>query len=464
MSHDGAGAAVPKLMTGVDRAPRYHTIGIGAGPANLSLAALFEGVAPHRIALFEQSSGPAWHPSTLHPGVRMQTSWIKDLVSLVDPQHRLSFMSYLVSTGRVYAFLSAQFDSIPRLEYSNYLAWASERLDDVTYGARIDRVAFVDGFRVYTGDRLLARSDHLVLGVGSRAKTPAPFVGLEGEHVVLADHLPHHQRRLALDPSARIAVVGGGQTGAECVLELLRMGHRDIWWFGRRPWFQTLEDSSSANDLYRPSFTRFLPSLPEAARARMIADQVLTSDGISAATLREVYQRNYDAMLDGAANPVTLLPGRDVVGARVERHGLTLTCVEGGERATYDVRHAVVAAGRALAPLPFDDDLADLLELGERGEPVVDEDFSLRWNGPAKHRIFVQNRAPTVHGLADKNLSLLAPRSATIINALFGREVYAVRDACATTLWGKGMALRDDELRAVSLVPQAAPERMAASA
>jgi lysine/ornithine N-monooxygenase len=42
-----------------------------------------------------------------------------------------------------------------------------------------------------------------------------------------------------------------------------------------------------------------------------------------------------------------------------------------------------------------------------------------------------------VHGLADKNLSLLAMRSATIINSLFEREVFTIRDECVTTLWGQ---------------------------
>jgi len=449
--------AIISVGTRRERGPRYHSIGIGAGPANLSLAALFESVAPHQIALFEQTRGPAWHPTMLHPGVKMQTSWLKDLVSLVDPQHRLSFMNYLVSSGRVYAFLSAQYDSIPRLEFSGYLAWASDQLDHVHRGSRIDRVSFDDGFCVYSGDALLARSDHLVLGLGTRARMPEAFTGLD-ERVVLADHLYRHKQHLATDPESRIAVVGGGQTGAESVLELLRMGHRDIWWIGRRPWFQILEDSPSANDLYRPSYTSFLPSLPDEARRRTVAKQVLTSDGVSDSTLREIYQHNYEAMLQGECNPVTLLPGRDVVAARHDGQGLTLTCDEAGGRETYDVRYAVVAAGRQPAPLPFDDELRELIDFDDRGEPVVEADYSLRWSGPRGHRIFAQNRAPSMHGLADKNLSLLATRSATIINSLFEREVFTLRDDCVTMLWGKQAPQQQQQPQPVDLV-----ERIAAN-
>ena len=113
--------------------PTYHTIGIGAGPANLSLAALFEDVTTERIALFDRQPGPAWHNRLLHSGVRMQTSWLKDLVSLVAPRHELTFLNYLVTTGRMYALLNSQFDVIPRLEYVRCLAWAAGKLEHVHY-------------------------------------------------------------------------------------------------------------------------------------------------------------------------------------------------------------------------------------------------------------------------------------------------------------------------------------------
>jgi len=150
-----------------DEVPWFHTVGIGAGPANLSLAALFEAVAPHRIALFDRQPGPAWHPDLLFPGVRMQTSWLKDLVCLVEPCHRLTFLNYLVSTGRLFALLNSQYGVIPREEYARYLAWAGEQLEDVHYGTAVDRVSFDDGFHLHSGSRPLARSDHLVLGIGS---------------------------------------------------------------------------------------------------------------------------------------------------------------------------------------------------------------------------------------------------------------------------------------------------------
>ena len=68
-------------MTARHELPTYHTVGIGTGPANLSLAALFQTATTESIALFDKMAGPTWHEALLHNGVRMQTSWMKDLVS-----------------------------------------------------------------------------------------------------------------------------------------------------------------------------------------------------------------------------------------------------------------------------------------------------------------------------------------------------------------------------------------------
>lgn len=105
---------------------------------------------------------------------------VKDLVSLVDPCHPLTFLSYLVSTGRIYALLNAQYDVIPRQEYVAHLAWAAAQLPDVHYGVTIEEVRFAegDGFTAYSGGRPVARSEHLVVGLGTQPYVPERFAGL----------------------------------------------------------------------------------------------------------------------------------------------------------------------------------------------------------------------------------------------------------------------------------------------
>ncbi|MBV6696716.1 lysine N(6)-hydroxylase/L-ornithine N(5)-oxygenase family protein [Kitasatospora aureofaciens] len=418
--------------------PHYAVAGIGAGPANLSFAALAEGAVPGPVALFDRRQSHAWHPELMHPGVRLQTSWVKDLVTLVDPRNRFSFLNYLVTTGRIYAFLNAQFDAIPRLEYDRYLAWASGELGTIRYGVDVTGVRFDEVFVLLADDRPVATSDHLVLGLGTRPYVPDCFAdpGLPGvplPGVLLAEQLAEHFAGCRPEPHETAVVVGGGQTGAEAVLSLLRLGLREIRWIGRRPWFAPMDDSPPANDFYRPAYVRHFQSLPAHLRDRFVSNQILTSDGVSMTTLQELYQVNYEIWLADGRSPVMMLPGRDVVGA-AERHGsVVLRCRRlGGGQEQHSARHVVLATGRRPAPLPL---APELLDLAEGEEPAIEPDYSLRWKHGDTNRIFVQNRAQSSHGVVDPNLSLLSVRSAVIINSLLDRSVFSIRDEQVHTLW-----------------------------
>jgi lysine N6-hydroxylase len=416
--------------------PSFHTIGIGAGPANLSFAALHKSVSDEPIALFDKQPGPSWHDTLLHSGVRMQTSWLKDLVSIIDPTHKLTFLNYLVSTGRLFALLHAQFDFIPRREYMNYLTWASAQIDNIHYGVTIDRISLADdGFVVYSGDRPMARSEHLVVGVGTRPSMPAGFENLPGDRAFLADDLRLRIADLALDTSAPVAVVGGGQTGLECVLNLLHAGMSDIRWLGRRQWFQTIDDSPVANEFYRPAHQQFLQDLPRATRRRLVTEQNPTGDAATPGALRVLYQANYDRMLEHGRFPASLLPGRNVTGGAMDGDQMVLNCSTQQGAEQHRVSHAVIAIGRETVDVPFDADLRDRIETDEDGEMVMDRDYSVRWPGRTNHRVYAMNRGRMSHGIPDANLTLLPVRSAIVLNAMFGRELFEINDDLCPISW-----------------------------
>ncbi|NYA44769.1 SidA/IucD/PvdA family monooxygenase [Serratia fonticola] len=62
---------------------------------NLSLAALLHPHPHITSAFFEQRSEFQWHPGLMLPNLTLQISFMKDLVSLVDPTSKLSFLAYL---------------------------------------------------------------------------------------------------------------------------------------------------------------------------------------------------------------------------------------------------------------------------------------------------------------------------------------------------------------------------------
>lgn len=422
---------------GAGQAPYYDTVGIGAGPANLSLAALFGVLAPRELALFDAQPGPGWHNGLLHPGVRMQTGWVKDLVSLLDPTHPLSILNYLVTTGRVYGLLGAGFDTIPRLEYTQYLTWAASQIPRVFYNHPVDQVSYSDGkLQVHSQERMIASCDHLVVGIGTVPVMPDFCSDVDPDRLIIADDLERRVSELT-DPEAPVVVVGSGQTSAECVALLLDRGFRNLRWVGRRTWYGPLEDSPTANDLYRPAYHEFFVTLPRQARRAVVSGQILTSDGITPGTLRGLFQANYEARLSTGQFPVTLMPGRNVTSARMVDDEVELGCVGvSGEEEQLRARTVVLAAGRTASPLPFDPELTEMIEWDEYGEPAIERDFSIIWKQSDNHKIFVLNRGRYVQGLIDSNLSILPIRSAILINSLAERTVFTFNDDYVSTLWG----------------------------
>jgi lysine N6-hydroxylase len=417
--------------------PEYFAIGVGAGPSNLSLSALFKARSDESIALFDRKPSTGWHESLLHRGVRMQTSWLKDLVSVIDPTHQLSFLNYLVTTGRLFALLNAQFDVIPRREYMRYLTWAADRLDNIHYGVGIDHVSYTDdGFVAYSDERPVATSQHLVLGVGTDPATLPGLSAVPCDRSFVADELHLHVDGMRDHKTEPVAVVGGGQTGVECVLKLLSEGFTDIRWYTRSTWFRTIDDSPVANDFYCPSHQQFLQALSRPTRRRLVEEMSVTGIALTPGALRTLYQANYDGMLDMDRFPVTLLPGREVSGGELRGDGIVLDVVSAERREEHRVRYAVVAIGRINAPMPLDADLTDRMDRDTDGEVLVGQDYSVSWKGMNGHRIYALNRSMYANGIPDANLTLLPVRAAIVLNSMLGREIYPIRDELSPIHWG----------------------------
>ncbi|MFF3018324.1 lysine N(6)-hydroxylase/L-ornithine N(5)-oxygenase family protein [Streptomyces sp. NPDC057939] len=405
----------------------FRCLGVGVGPANLSLASLLHSMPDVPNLFLDRKESFGWHDGQQIPGTTLQVSQFKDLVSLADPASPFSFLAYLHAKGRVYHFLNAQFDDVPRLEFRNYLAWASRRNENVVFGEGVREVDFDDDRSVFTvhTDRRTVTADNVVVGVGSRPWVPPQGEGLLGPtqfHV--ADYLGA-SRDVG---GKRVVVIGGGQSGAEAFLDLIsRSGWelpRRVSWISRRPNYLPIDDSPFTNDYYMPSHADYFYGLPRERRESLNSRNLLTSDGISESTLREIYQTIYvHRFVEGNEDLVALYPGRDVFDVGRGPFGGWEVCArhtgEADSVERFEADIVVWATGYRPAGMDFLAPVADRLE--REGEELrVDEDYAVRWDGPTDRRIFVQNGVRGQRGLADPNLSLNAWRSRRIADRLCG--------------------------------------------
>ncbi len=423
----------------------FHFAGIGAGPANLSLAALSESIPHINGRFFERAPELAWHPGLLFPESLLQTSFLKDLVTPVDPTNGYSFLSYLVAHKQLYSFITANFPQISRAEFGQYLAWVSRSLRDLELGCSVESVDLSDsGWRLQTSNGRVRARD-IVLGTGRQPWVPEHIKPALSDRVFHSAHYNYCRPELK---GKRVAVIGGGQSGAEifyhAILESAGLPERLVW-VSRRANFLPLDDSPFANEWFTPEYSHSFYNMSREHKSAAVAEQTLASDGVSMGLLEDIYRRMYQLRFVERRDPrmISLLPGHDCVDIE-DRAGQAASSGEGaiavalrngqGQTRLETFDYVICATGYRWTLPPMMEHLRGRLKfIGD--EPATRADFSLVWDGAAEFRIFAQNAARLQRGVADPNLSLLAWRSAVIANRLAERKIYDVAPAQAIIDW-----------------------------
>ncbi|HKT03799.1 MAG TPA: SidA/IucD/PvdA family monooxygenase [Rugosimonospora sp.] len=439
--------------------PHQHfaCVGVGIGPANLSLASLLAGRPEITNVFFERRNRFSWHDGQLFPGTSLQVSMLKDLVSLADPTSGYSFVAYLHDQGRLYHYLHAKFEAVPREEFRNYFEWACRRNANLRFDEGVESIDFDGEFVVRTSRRTVT-ADNVVIGVGGEPWVPPSTRPHLGESQFHVNQFLERPRDLG---GRRVAVVGGGQSGAEAVLELISRpaGERPrrTMWVSRRLNYFPIDDSSFTNDYFTPAFSDHFSRLDPAERANLNTVNVLTSDGVSRRTLKAIYQRIYVCrFIQGEVDAVALYPARNVVRVTPARTGgweLAMVHRVAGDAVEHIEADVVIwATGMRPARLDFLGPIAGRLAR-EGTEYRINEHFEVLWDGPPGRRVFIQNAARQQRGLADGALSLLAWRSQRIADRM--RGVYTDRQVSSFIEWSAKASSFVENVPCVENVPEA---------
>lgn len=417
--------------------PPYDLVGVGIGPSNLSVAALLEPVDGIRAVFFDRRPEFVWHPGLMFAEATIQNVFLKDLVTLAAPSSPHSFLSFLHHRGRLYRFISARLPPVKRSEFDQYYRWVAGRLDGLHFGCEVERLDH-DGerFVVEAGGRRV-RARNLLLGTGLEPRIPAFARRHVGTTVFHAARYLEHGAGMA---GKRVAIVGGGQSGAEVFQHLLADAGalpRRIDWIARRNSFLPLDASPFTEEIFTPAYSDYFFALAEPVRERLLKRQTLASDGISMDLLEAIYRRLYDLEFnERRGRPWRLHPACEMLALEPAADGWTLEVAnrQVDRIETLRVDRVVLATGFRYRVPAFLDPLRDRIELdGDRF--TFRDDFSIAWEGEARGTIYVQNAARHCRGVPDPNLSLMAWRAARIVNSLAGRRVYEVDRVSSVFDW-----------------------------
>ncbi|MFJ6660102.1 lysine N(6)-hydroxylase/L-ornithine N(5)-oxygenase family protein [Streptomyces sp. NPDC091377] len=431
-------------------------VGIGIGPFNLSLAALAHPLTELDTVFYEQRPTFHWHPGLLIDGATIQVPFLADLVTLADPTSPWTFLNYLKTRQRLYPFYFAERFHLHRAEYDAYCRWVAEHLPALHFNHQVDAIRWNPEHDLFEVDhthldnngqaQALGRTytRNIVLGIGTEPHIPDPLKPLVDAPTVPVLHAAHYlDHRDTLLTADHITIIGTGQSGAEIFLDLLRNrphGRERLHWLGRTQAFAPMEYSKLGLEHFTPDYTHYFHALPEPARDRLITTQWQLHKGIDADTAAAIHDELYRRTLHGGWPDTVLTPGVHVRTAgriattKIELH-LEHTQQNTRTRLTTDA--VILATGYRERPL--DRILAGLdpyLRRDSHNRPRIDTHYRLLLDPTITGALHVQNAETHTHGIGTPDLGLAAWRSATILNALTGKDTYPLPTRTAFTTFG----------------------------
>ncbi|MEU8502457.1 SidA/IucD/PvdA family monooxygenase [Streptomyces lavendulae] len=405
----------------------YDVVGVGFGPANLSLAVALSERADDLSYLFvDRAPSMSWHRGMLLPGAKMQVSFLKDLATFRNPVSRFSFVAYLHHTGRLAQFVNNRDFFTTRRDFHAYLDWAEAGFaDQLRRGVTvtgIEPTGTGDSMRVLIGgppgtDSILARN--VVISTGLVPKMPPGIA--EDQYVWHSSRFLDNYGVLR-GPLRRVGVAGGGQSAAELV-RYLYDDQPDVEIFAFVPsyGYSVADSTPFANRVFDPKAMDDFYFAPERTKSAIWhhhknTNYSVVDDGV----IRDLYQRAYD----------------DETSGRNRLHFRTMTRVDSAKRLTDTTR---ITAHSMMSDSSYDLDLDVLIcatgydpmdpakLLGgmdgcfardEEGRYRVRRDHRLVTASDLACGVYLQGGTEHTHGLSSSLLSNIAIRSGEIADSI----------------------------------------------
>ncbi|MFD6517051.1 lysine N(6)-hydroxylase/L-ornithine N(5)-oxygenase family protein [Rhodococcus sp. NPDC060176] len=434
-------------------ASKVDLLGVGVGPFNLSLAALADGL-DLTTQFVDRKQEFSWHPGMLIGGSKLQVPFLADLVTMVCPTSRWSYLNYLSEHQRLFQFFFSERFEVPRREYSHYLEWVSSELESCRFGCEVVDIswvgaeeAFVANVRYSDGGVDTVVAKNIVLGIGSRpVATPQKNDAASPEGESLIFHSGEYlEKRSELLSCERVAVIGGGQSGAEIVLDLIRaqdwegrLASRPIW-ISRSTAFAPMEYSKLGLQHFTPDYVEYFFRLSDDVKQELLAKQWQLYKAVSNQTLSDIHDELYERTIGGREPNAELRPGvevRTVSEGKTRRYSLLCWHVDKRKQICIEVDAVVWANGYESRPPTVLDAMKDSLPLDSRGKLIIRRDYSISTTGDIGGKIYVQNGEMHTHGIGAPDLTLGAWRSAQILNSIIGEARLPVAGDVAWTRFG----------------------------
>tara|TARA_B100001971_G_scaffold84647_1_gene78158 strand:+ start:268786 stop:270048 length:1263 start_codon:yes stop_codon:yes gene_type:complete len=413
----------------------YDLIGIGIGPFNLSLAALLPQVECDALFLDDKEKF-SWHQELMFEDASMQTSYLKDLVTPVDPTSQFSFLNYLNDVGQFYHFLNTDRKTITRIEFEAYCKWVADKLENrLEFNSKVKEVNYTHGnFEIITENKTFY-ANKLCVASGPKKNIPPcakPFLGKKIFHA-------KSKEMLNLDlTDKKVLIVGGGQTG----IEILRNGIKSKWGkahsitlISGRDNLRPLDEGPFTNEVFTPNFVENFYELDQVTKDDFTKNLLLASDGNTPEYLQELYNELYlEKFYKDQMPEVKISPSRwlEDINPKGDGYELCIRNLLSHQIELLDADIVIMATGFTREIPSYLNNIKDYFKYDENNRIIIKRDYRLETKIP--NTIYAMNFSMHMHGIADPQTSLMSWRSAIIANNLMEKEIYKVHQPRATFL------------------------------
>lgn len=411
----------------------YDLIGIGIGLFNLSLAALASKNPEIKCLFFDRKHRFDWHSEIMFADSEMQTSFLKDLVTPADPTNPHSFMNYLVQKGLFYSFINTNRKSISRREFEIYCQWVSQNLTSyLRFGSEIQSVKYDGTQFILQVNNETYTARNICIGTGLVPHLPDFAQKVEGPHVF---HAKSSYLKLLDATNKDVVIVGGGQTGLEIFRNCLHGkwgAPKSLKLIASRANLEPLDNSPFVNEYFTPSYVKeFLP-LDQSIKDPIVKSQKMASDGNTPEYLQALYQDLYQLKhVWGDSRTIDILPSRRVMDItnQADRYKLHIRNNFNHSDETTSADTVILSTGFKTNIPYLIEPLRHLIDFDSEGRFQMNEDFQVAWSGSSENKIYALNFSRHGHGISEPQTSLMAWRSAKIINNLTQKNIFPIEKA-----------------------------------
>lgn len=415
-------------------------VGIGFGPANLSVAVALAELDPGRTfkkQFFERNTSFQWHPGLLIESSRLQVSFLKDLVLQRNPGSPYTFINYLLTHGRLQDFICMGATNPMREDFSCYLQWvASFFRRETNYGAEVSSLLPVvseDGqirsvrVVVQVPNSPQTRSyeaGSLCIGAGGRKRFPIPDEQVSGRLMAHSSDFLFILKELKTwrRPLQRITVIGAGQSAAEVIRYLMdSFPQAEIISVQSGLTFRQSDSSPFINEVFNPGARdRFMTLTEPRRRHELTAVQVTNYSVVDSDLIASLYQENYRRKISGG-KPLQVIGSKYVTGATAKGDSLELTLsdVVDGQLSKLDCDFAFFATGYDWqVPRFVEEHIGPFLRRDGSGRVLFDSGSRVSTDSRFEIPLYLLGYGEHINGISETLLSNIAFRSAEVARDL----------------------------------------------